>query len=410
MHYWNILTGNSLNMDVFLDANDPLSRGLSGANFGVSGEDSTEVLARIQTVISKKPDVCLVQSGSNNVGYPATVIADVKSTLLQLYTAGILGVYMSISFRGTASWNATAMQQASYINAVIARWLADTGYGLFIDTNKYICNFDVAAGTPYTEALDTDSIHYNTWSAFQIGKLLHESVSPLLGLSSAEITSNADAYHATNNIYGNLWVNPFVSVNTAIGNYNGAVGTGVTAGTGTAATSVGRSMKVEVYGGGTSTGVASVESRGAGLGNWQKLVITPTGSATTLFLLRSNGADITHGLAAGTWVRAGFDIDVSIFGMDSLNSGFQNIALNVDLRTATASLGKAVTGYQYSAVSLPNVEWNGRIESPPFQIPDTCTAIRARAEAVIDDTADETGTLKVGGFYVRPCSDPTLIW
>ena len=409
LDWWNVLTGNSLNMDVYLDSSDPLSRGFSGANFGVSGEDSTQILARIQTVIAKKPDICIVQSGSNNVGSVSTVIADVKSTMLQLYTAGILGVYMGISFRGTASWDATKMQQASYINATIARWLADNGYGIFIDTNKYLCDFDVAAGTPYAGALHTDSIHYVTWSAFQIGRLLHENISPILALKSAEVTSNADAYNATNNPYGNIWTNPFVSINANVGSGAGAIGAGVTAGTGTISTSVGRVMKVE-RNSGTSTGVANVESRGAGLGNWQKLVITPTGSSTSLFLLRSNGADITHGLSAGTWVRVGCDVDLSTFGTDTLNSGFQNIELYTDLRTASASVGRIIAFHQYSAIPLPNIAWNGRIETPPFQIPDTCTILRTRLAVTVDDISDGTGTVKMGSFYIRPCDDPTVNW
>lgn len=409
MDWWNILTGNSLNMDVFLDAADPLSRGFSGANFGVSGETSTQVLARIQTVIAAKPDVCVVQSGSNNVGYPTTVIADVKSTMLQLYNAGIVGVFIGISFRGAASWDSTAMQQASYINATIARWLVDNGYGIYIETNKYICDFDTAAGTPYAGALHTDSIHYVTWSAFQIGRLLHESISPLLNVNSGEISSNADAYDATNNPYGNIWTNPLISINSNVGSGAGDIGTGVTAGTGTTATSVGRAMKIE-RNSGTSTGVTNVESRGAGKGNWQTLSITPIGSSTSLFFLRSNGADITHGLAAGTWCRIGCDVDFSTFGTGILDSGFQNVELYTDLRTASASVGEIIAGEQYSAIPLPNIAWNGRMESPPFLIPATCTIFRMRLAVKVDDTAASTGTVKMGGIYIRPCDDPTVNW
>ena len=407
--WWNILTGNSLNMDVYLDASDPLSRGFSGANFGVSSEDSTDILARIPDVIAAKPDVCLVQSGSNNVNAPTTVIADVKASMLLLYNAGIIGVYMGISFRGSASWDAENMQQASYINATIARWLADNGYGIYIDTNKYLCDFDTALGTPYAGALYTDSIHYVTWSGFQIGRILHENITPLLSFNPAEVTGNADAYDATNNPYGNVWPNPLISINANIASAQGYVGTGVTAGTGSQATSVGRSMMVE-RNSGTSTGVANVETRGAGKGNWQTLVATPVGSATSLFLLRSNGSDMTHGLAAGTWVRIGCDVDISTFGTDPLNSGFQNIGLYVDLRSSSASVGRIITMHQYSSIPLPNIAWTGRIESPPFQVPATCDRFRTRLEVKVDDTADGTGTIKLGSIYIRPCDDPTVNW
>ena len=66
--------------------------------------------------------------------------------------------------------------------------------------------------------------------------------------------------------------------------------------------------------------------------------------------------------------------------------------------------------HQYSSIPLPNIAWNGRIESPPFQVPATCDRFRTRLEVEVDDTADGIGTVKLGSIYIRPCSDPTLIW
>lgn len=413
MNFWNAFTSNSLNSDVFLDSADPLGRSFSGANFGVSGESSTLILARIPDVIAASPNVCVLQSGSNNVSSVSTAISDIQASIIQLLSAGILPVYLSISFRdtgnGSSGWTATALQQASYINAVIRQWMGVNGFGLFVSANKYLCDVDDAAGDPYSGAVDTDGIHYTTWSAFQIARVLNEVVSPILSLGAVDITGNADAYNSTNNIYGNVWVNPLVSTSSNIGTTNGSVGTGVTAGTGSAATSVGRNMVVE-RNSGSGTAVANIATRGAGLGNWQTAVFTPSGSGTSVFYIRHGSADITHGFAVGTWVRFGCSVDVSTFGTDALYSGFQNIALRTDHRSSGASIATASALNQYSAISLPNTAWTGVLETPPFQVPAGADRIRPRLEVIIDDAKANTGTLKVGGFYLRPCPDPTATW
>jgi hypothetical protein len=407
--WWNAFTQNALNIDVFLDASDPLSRGFRGANFGVSGQTSAQILARIPDVIAKAPDICVLQAGSNNVSSVEAVVSDVKAAIDQLYAAGILVVYLAISFRGSASWTAANCSQASQINARIRHYLASNGKGIFVDPNKYLCDADGVEGRPYVSALDTDSVHYTTWSAFQIGRVLHECVTPVLSLQAADVVSNADKYDATNNIYGNIWSNPFVSTNSAIGSQPGGVGTGVTAGTGTVSTSVGRDLQVE-RNSGSGTAVATIESRGSGRGNWQVVTIAPSGSGTSVFYVRHVSSDITHGLSAGTWVRCGVMLDVSTFGADALYSGFQNVAMNVDFRDSTTSKGKTQALAQYSAISLPNEDWTGVIECPPFQVPSGSDRLRPRIEIIVDDAKTGTGVIKAGGFYIRPCEDPSILW
>lgn len=409
MGWWNAFTGNALNIDTYINASDPLSRGFSGANFGVSGQTSTQILTRVPDVIAKNPDICVLQSGSNNVSSVSTVLDDVKASITLLYAANILPVYLAISFRGSAAWSAANDSQASYINASIRQWLAGNGYGIYVDANRYLCDADSAEGRPYGAALDTDSIHYTTWSAFQVGRVLHECVTPLLSLQAGDVVSNADVYDATYNATGNLWTNPFVSTSTNIGSAAGSVGTGVTAGTGSGSTSVGRDMKVE-RSSGSGTAVANVESRGPGLGNWQTALFTPAGSGTSLFYIDRSVADLTHGLSAGTWVRAGCMLDLSVFGTDALSSGFQNVMLQADFRDGSSSYGKTQGFAQYSAVSLPNIAWQGAIETPPIRVPTGSDRVRLRLEVVIDDTKAGTGLLKMGSIYFRPCADPSALW
>jgi hypothetical protein len=156
--------------------------------------------------------------------------------------------------------------------------------------------------------------------------------------------------------------------------------------------------------------VANVESRGAGQGNFQNLVVTSVGTGTSLFYLRTGGADTVHSLPAGTWCRAGAAIDVSTYGTDPLYSGFEGIAMVVDLRSSSASLGRSTAMDRYGAFPLPNIAFSGVIETPPFQIPALCDRFRTRFEITNNDNRVGSGTVKVGSMYLRPVPDPTLIW
>lgn len=410
VEWWNILSRQSLNVASFINPSDPLGRGFSGANFGVSGQTSTTIRNRVGDVIKAQPDICLVQSGTNNVTDVSDVIRDVKETLTEIAKAGIIAVYMSINLRGPGSWTDSQCRYAITVNETIKAWARETGTAIYVETNKYLCNPDDAAGRPYAGTLDVDDIHYNQWTAYQIGKVLKEVMEGSFPyLSGAPVISQVDAYDAVTNPYGNIWMNPMMSINAAIGTNAGTVGAGVTAGTGTAGTSVARHRSVD-RSSGLATGVANVESRGPGRGNYQTLTVTPGGSGTSLFYIRNNSADITHTLPAGTWVKAGAAVAMTTFGTDPLFSGFQAANLMIEPRNATTSLGRITTMDKYGAFSLPNEAWEGIYETPPFQIPDTCDRLRPRFEITVDDTKGGTGTFKAGSVYIRPIADPTLAW
>lgn len=411
--WWHTFSGGAFNCDDFIYASDALSRGFAGSNFGVSGQDSTTILARIQGPIAAGADMIILQSGSNNASSPSTVIADVQASIDAIYAAGIICVYLAISARGTGSWSATVQSQAFQINQSIRNYCKTTGKAIYIDPNVLLIDNTAASGRPYTNAIDSDEIHYNQYSAFQIGKLLHQCLTPLLPLTPQSKFSYADSYDATNNPYGNLSVNPFFSTDAAVGSTNGSVGTGVTAGTGTASTSVARNVVCE-RNSGSGTAVATVESRGAGKGNWQVLTITPAGGAgTSVFYTRRGSADQTSPVpTSNTWFIASCDVEVSAFGTDALYSGFRSApSVFVDTRDGSGTKGK-VTGMDIYSTSynLPNEAWSGRIFSPPFQMPSTADRIRPRIEINIDDNMAGTGIVKAGSLMIEPIQSPLSVW
>lgn len=410
MGWFNAFMMQTMNCDVWKDANDPLGRGFWGANQGVSGQTSTQILARIGTTIASRPDVVVLQQGTNNVTDPTTVISDCQATINLLFNAGIIVIYTSLTARGTADWSTTVQSQANYINQVMRQWCASSGKALYCDLDKYLCNPDTAEGRPYTFAIHSDSVHDNNYSAFYRGLALKDAFGTLFALPTGNIFTQSDDYDATNNPFGNVWTNPMVSINSAVGSTNGAITTGVTAGTGAASTSVGRNITVE-RASGTGTAVANVESRGSGLGNWQTVTCTPSGSGTSEFYIRHNSSTISHTVPAGTWMRFGCRVQLSTFGT-ALESGFQNVALRLDFRDSSPSTSLSVSNAmsQIETADLPNIAADFVLETPPMIIPENCDTFTPRLSVIVDDTKSGTGTIKAGGFYLRPCEDPSTLW
>lgn len=409
--WWHFFSNGAFNMDNWANASDSYGRGHSGANFGISGQSSTLIRDRIPDVVRSAPAMCILQQGTNNITDTSTVLTDIKASIDQLFANGIIPVYLSINGRSAAAWPGNQTALAFYVNQEIEDYMHRTGKGIFVDSNAYIIDNSTNTGVPYANALDSDGIHYNNYSGFQIGKILHQALSGRFSNTSPEICSVADIY-SSDNPYGNFFTNPFFSTSSSVGTSNGAVGTGVTAGTGTASTSVGRNVTVE-RSSGSGTGVATLEARGAGFGNWQVLTVTPAGaSGTSTFLIRHQTADITTNVPpAGTWVQACCDLNVSSFGTNALYSGFRAVGVQLDFRSSGASLGimKSLTSYSNS-FNLPNEAYSGRLYTQPFLMPSGADRIRPRVEVVVDDSMTGTGVVKAGSWSIRPVQEPITIW
>lgn len=419
MDWWNTFTGNSIFFQAWKDTGD--ARNFSGANFGISGESSTTILARFATILASEPDFIVLQSGSNNVGSVSQVIADNTAMFQQANAAGIPVIYLSITARGAGSWSAANMQNSYYVNRAMKAYADQNAGVMFVDVNKYLNDNNTAGGRPYSYAINGDEIHYNAFSAFYIGMALHESCSSALGLFPASpgflplaVTTNADIYNATDNPYGNLWVNPFASVNAAVGSNAGTIsGAGITAGTGSAATSVGRDLTVQVTG--TSTAVATVESAGSGQGNLQVLTCTPVGASDTTFLVRpgayTTSGNIPHGLAVGDWVQFSCYVEVSTFGAGE-ESGFRSIQLQMDdTNSSRSSIGGTYALLQDGTTfHIPNVAFKGVLCTPPLKLITATVHVKPQLQVIVDDTATGTGVVKSSRFLCNKIDSPLAAW
>jgi lysophospholipase L1-like esterase len=424
INWFNAFMGQPFSHPNWIDSGDANGRNFSGANFGVSGQASTVIAGRISDVIARRPDIVVLQSGTNNVSSDAIVYADNTSMIDRLIAAGIAVLYFPITPRrttnvgaDTTAWAAgsEARKNAMQLNERMKQYCLTKKGAIYVDVNKYLVDPDTNDGDPFSNVLDdsVDSVHFSNHGAFLIGLAIYEQVKQLFPQNTPlRISNPEDLYDATHNVFGNHWVNPTMSI-TSTTNHStaGSVGTGVTAATGSGDTSVARNVRVE-RSSGASTGVARMIDRTQGLGKWQELEVTAAGEAgETLFLIRSNSADITHTLAAGTWVQAGFDAQMDAFGSNARFSGFRNLDANLDLRGTGGSLGVARGMEQFGAYDLPNMAWSGTIITQPFQIPTGCDRFRYRAEVIVDDnTTGGTGKVRVGSMFIRQVPDPRIEW
>lgn len=429
--------GQPFDYDVWIDRNDKNGRDFSGANFGVSGQFSDTINTRIDDVIASNPDVVIIQSGTNNVTFD-TAYDDTVDSINRLVSAGILVLYFPITPRLTsapvggdstdASWAAGSESRlnAQNLNSKMKDFCRRTKGVIYLDVNKYLINQDSNDGVPFTNVLDDlwDAVHFSNHGAFLIAKAMFEQVGNLFPLSSPSyINSPEDIYNENHNQFGNLLVNPAIStVSTTNHPTAGTVGTGVTAATGTAATSVGRNITVE-RSSGASTGAARIIARKLGLGNWQELEVTAAGATgESVFYIRTNGATIAHTLPAGTWVQCGFDVEMDAFGTDAQFSGFKNISPYLDMRDGSSSLTVCygLAPYQSplpaessksASYRLPNQAWAGTLITPAFPLPVGCVNFRFRAEIIVDDnTSGSTGKVRIGSLFLRPVPDPRANW
>jgi lysophospholipase L1-like esterase len=438
MAWLNAFLGWSMNIDVWVNRQDKYTlnnasepgvwstRNFSGANYGVSGHSSTQILNRIDDVIASSPDIVFLQQGTNNMIEVQTVISDVLSTITQLTDRGIPVVYLAITSRmatGSQSWAADRIERPyqALANQVLQHEIQKIPNAIFVDVNSYIIDELTALGETYTVALDTavDGVHYADWGAFMIAKAIYDTVGDLLPKGLSRISSIGDVFDAANNPYGNIVRNPMMQTSSGIGTTNGGVGTSVTAGTGTASTSVARNFSCERDSSSTglSTAVASVLSRGFGLGNWQRLEITAGGGGgNTLFNIRSSPTSapnwIPNNYSLGDWVQASCDVQVSPFGNNALTSGFTQVALRFDQLTGSTPRGRSVCLAQHTG-NLPNIGYTARLLTPPVQITRTdIDNFRPRIMIGVSDatTGGTTGIVDVGSVCIRKIQDPRTFW
>lgn len=367
-------------------------------NFGISGQNTAQIAARVGSVIASGAGYCVVLMGTND---PTTGITDwrdswvnIKTTYDALIKAGIVVIAMCIPPRSvwspiTGSAITKGRLQYYQINQKIREYARSAPAGMF-----WVCDSDLSildrtsangdplggAATPTTQ----DGIHFANFGADLVGRDLAAVINKIIPPITSSRFSLADIYSATDNPLGNRMGTRGVmagSSGTAVNGVNGSVATGWSA---------------QRITGSTLTATASLQPRpGLNGGQFQRLVLGGgTGGATTEQIILQ--CDLLP--AADTWA-AGDNLE---FLADITVSGLVNVA-NISL-THSDSQGFTSYGlYRHAAASnriLP--DWTKTILSPPGVLAQAATFLRMRIVIDADCSgAGVSGTIDVPSAIVR---------
>lgn len=250
--------------------------------FGVSGDTSTQLLARIDAVCNSVADIVVILIGTNDINNASgtTLLSrftTYKSNMLtmidRLIAAGKTVIIQPPLPRNvaTAENRNILIQMRNWTNSLA--WIGKR--------NLFIADASVDYGDPLSttyaprSGYDYDGLHPQARGAYEISKSLYRVLDKILPPFSQQLFSVADVYEATYNPTGNLLTN---------GILDGTSGTksttqGLTP-TGDVATSWGTSFSAPYSGGTALSGLTVVSSKGVTTDGRIENILTVSGSYT----------------------------------------------------------------------------------------------------------------------------------
>lgn len=190
-------------------------------NFGVGGEDSAAIAARVGTVIAKAPDVVLLEMAGNdtNRNIPAdTSIGYIKSTVEALVNAGIRVILCTI-YPTAGTTNPTHLAAVAKINQWVLE--AKSRYELVevLDTYDTMFDNDTDRVKPlYT----TDTTHPGGLGSWFLGRKLAKMIMEMMPIDRhIRLANPHDKWTLAGSKNGNIFANPKLTGNTGT-----VVGTG----------------------------------------------------------------------------------------------------------------------------------------------------------------------------------------
>ena len=271
-------------------------------NFGLNGDTTTNLLARMASPLAAAPDIVMLVIGGNDIAagtLAAPIVANLQSIVQQFNAIGAVVLWATIIPRLAANvFSSTQISNALAVNQAMRRW-AQTQRGFFlVDMDPVM--LDLTASTWVIPASYlTDNVHPTQLGGTIYSQAIANVLNQLYPNWRVGQKSGSDSYDATNNISGNLLPNGFML---------GTSGT-VTVATGTAA----NSTTVDATSAGGATVVASkgtlldgspaqvVVVSGSTTGNAK--VITITQSFTSLSNVAANDvleAEVSYEVGANT--------------------------------------------------------------------------------------------------------------
>lgn len=339
-----------------------------GMNFGVSGETTSQILARapaaVTAMVAKKVKFCVIHGGTNDVsnGVPAaTVLNNIRQIAEMLMAVGITPVIIPVMPRSygaagpIAITTATmrmlqqyATDQRNYARTTPGVLLADPT----LEVTNYADNKGYPLGTSDANIMGTspnvptaytyDGLHPGPRMAFCMGKALLEALNPFLGGVPLLAYSPADLFDATNNPTGNTISNGMM------------LGTAGTLGTATTG-AVADNWTVTRWQTAALSIVASKTTQAIGSNSLPSQQFVVSGATAAGEKFRMHAGTSSGAISVGDQIYAEMEVTVSNVTPGCLQS--LSLLLSND---ATIVYGNRA----YTGKYLPDNTWTGVIRTP----------------------------------------------
>ena len=268
-------------------------------NFGVGGDTTTMVLARIDSaldaMVAAGVRYCAVRVGTNDIVAASRTVADTTTDLGEIYrrirVRGITCLAYAETPRSNDGGGGTLSQslrkKITALSEFARDYAADNDGVVFIDATSELVDYaatgvdlgdPIGGNTAAVTAVMYDGLHDAVRCAFRLGKKTAEAIDADLKATRATFFTNAaDLYHVTDNPLGNLLTNGlFVGTGGALSSATGTVADSFTlqkiAGAGT----VVGSKTTQLNENGTTTAMQAITLSGAATAKLYEQLYTDT--------------------------------------------------------------------------------------------------------------------------------------
>jgi hypothetical protein len=391
---WACLLGQRGKWDNWWDSATPY-RNFQGQNQGISGNTTTQMVARKADVYNiTGVKVVLQGGGTNDINQSdpvATILANHANMIAEWKSRGIKTILLTPPPRptsGTNSWASGSATRLAWFDVCAGmQALADADPDwVQIVRRDLICSNDDADRTPKTGYIQSDNVHLAPIGGYHVAKDSGGVIEKLANWVDAFTDFPAVSQP------GEITSNPTLS---------GSGGTVSTGCTGVAP----NGMRFRRSSGSNITAVGSKETINGE--EYFKIVVTRNGAGGTETIQVDYGANISSGLpSAGTWFRsamkAKWDASAKIFGVflqarqqPSTPANMNNYSMRID------------TGYLWENAAVEDGSGNGVWQFGPPQVTKTgITSILYNALITVDNTAAGTDTIWISRMHLYTIDDP----
>lgn len=345
-------------------------------NFGVFGDKTTDLIARLPTVTASNADIYIVRIGTNDLPADSSgpaIVANLLTIWAALRATGARVIAGTIAPRSDGSMTAARSKVLQYVNT----WMRETAplmQGLYLwDSYQNLMDFTSSTSAELS-GLSQDHLHFNCPGAFadstQLVTVLN-AVAADLGIGLDDTVCSADLYDATYNVKGNQLTN-FALTGTG-GTKSGTGMTGSVADSWTLYKSSGSTILC------AATKGTKTLANGQTVATQILTVSTPGGGAATEEI--SFFQDYT---AAGASIYAGAKFDVA-----SLSGAVSYVDAKQQAQYDIFSVIGVDGFYDRSGGSIGSlsVAYNGKLQTPARPLPGGGSTVRTSFNVSLDCTS-----------------------